>query len=128
MPRSKLGNDQVDHDLTDHEDIDGGPGQTPNHGDSFVYDSTLGWKFVPVAGGHNRLHSIESPDDHNFQGTPTDGQVLTYNASEGKWEPQESQGGSDMDGVVYVDTDDGNAEMVYCETAVGEIELVEVDP
>lgn len=28
---------------------------------------------------------------------------------------------------VYVDTEDGNAQMVYCETAPGEIELVEVD-
>jgi hypothetical protein len=35
--------------------------------------------------------------------------------------------GGSLDDVVYVDTGDGDAQMVFCESGVGEIELVEVD-
>jgi hypothetical protein len=90
LPRSTFGNEQVGHDLNDHEDIDGGPGQTPDDGDSFVWSTSLGkWEFVPVAGGHSRGHSIHAPLDHtDFQGTPADGQVITWSQTAGKWEPQ----------------------------------------
>jgi len=32
-----------------------------------------------------------------------------------------------FDDVVYVDTGDGNTQMVFCESGVGEIEIVKVD-
>lgn len=131
MPRSKFGNDQVDHDLADHEDIVGGPGQTPEDGESFVYSTSAGkFALTPVAGGHARGHSLTNILDHiDFAGgAPSDGDVLVFCSSSGKWELEaQTGGGTDMDGVVYVDTGDGNAEMVYVETAEGEIELVEVE-
>jgi len=125
VPRSTLGNEAVDHDLVDHEDIDGGPGQTPDDGDALVWSDSLGgWLLTPVAGGHDRGHTILGALDHtDTQGTPTDGQVLAYNATDAKWEPQDGH----LHLGVYVDTEDGNAQMVYCETVTGEIDLVEVD-
>jgi len=127
VPRSVFGNEQVDHDLTDHEDIDGGPGQTPSDGDALVYSvSAGGWILTPVAGGHDRGHELWDVLDHtDTQGTPTDGQAIIWNATANKWEPGEA--GGHLHYGVYVDTDDGNAQMVYCETVAGEIDLVEVD-
>jgi hypothetical protein len=35
---------------------------------------------------HARQHDIEDPLDHNVEGTPTDGQLLKFNAATGKYE------------------------------------------
>lgn len=90
MPRSVLGNEQVGHDLTDHEDIEGGPGQTPTDGDTFVYSTTLGkFDLQPAAGGHSRGHSLTDPLDHTDVNAPTplDLQALVYNDATSKWVP-----------------------------------------
>jgi len=60
---------------------------TPDHGDAPVYNEVTGkYEPAPVAGGHARLHEIESPLDHNVQGTLLDRQTIQYNLADEKWE------------------------------------------
>lgn len=59
----------------------------PDHGDAPVYNESTGkYEPAPVAGGHARLHNIESPLDHNVEGTLLDRQTIQYNLDDEKWE------------------------------------------
>lgn len=80
----------------------------PSDGDAPVYDEASG-KYIPtpVAGGHARLHNIESPLDHNITGTPARGDTIIYTGSEWLIMPFDvlkMEAMIEADGDIYVDS------------------------
>ena len=68
-------------DVLDHTDVNV---PSPVEGDLLRW-SVATSKWVPFQ-VHARQHDIEDPLDHNVEGTPTDGQLLKFKASTGKYE------------------------------------------